>query len=407
MNELQSLLDKLSVISFKFAKLNEEEQFNIFPLLRNVSDEVNLHSQMLYALLKPNGSHGQGTKFLKEFVNVLEVDFTVTESTQIHKEYKNIDLLIKDKKSAIVIENKIWAEDQDRQLERYYVLIKGEGYEHIHLIYLTLDGHQPSELSLGSLPLDDVKLISYHGEINPWLEECIQLSSRNPALRETLIQYQKVIHQLTGNTMSDEQKMEVVELLSQNDNMLQAKLIADNWVHVKWHTEWDFWTDLEKLVTTKFKVLEHQKYSEENLSSVYHWSRGKNPWYGLMFKIGELLDTNVCLFIERGTNELYFGITMLLKGDRLITNDKIFDEYDKFLREHLIDAEERESQWLAWYYLSPYINFNAFSDENTLMLANKKHREKYLQDNWKEILKFIDVAQDGIVSLGGKKESID
>lgn len=34
---------------------------------------------------------------------------------------KNIDLLLTNNKKAIIIENKIWAKDQEAQLERYYV----------------------------------------------------------------------------------------------------------------------------------------------------------------------------------------------------------------------------------------------------------------------------------------------
>ena len=139
-------------------------------------------------------------------------------------------------RQAIVIENKIWAEDQDRQLERYHEVMIGEDYQDINIIYLTLDGKEPDAESLGKLKLDeDVRLISYSYDIYKWIEHCIEISSRNPSLREPLIQYQKIINELTGKTMSDDRSKEVIELLSENDNIIKAQLIEKNWVHVRKH----------------------------------------------------------------------------------------------------------------------------------------------------------------------------
>ena len=54
-----------------------------------------------------------------------------------------IDIVIKLKETVIVIENKIYAPDQDNQLIRY----KNE-YPFSKLYYLTLDGHFPHDKSI-------------------------------------------------------------------------------------------------------------------------------------------------------------------------------------------------------------------------------------------------------------------
>ncbi|MEO1049239.1 MAG: PD-(D/E)XK nuclease family protein, partial [Bacteroidota bacterium] len=301
---IHNLLDKLEILDFKYEKIKEKESFNIFSLLRNYSDEVNLHSKFISELLDIKGSHAQGSKFSQAFIEKFQISFDF-EQYSTFTEYKNIDILLNNRKQAVVIENKIWAEDQDRQLERYHEIMKNEGYQEIIIIYLTLDGKEPDQKSLGKLKLDkDVHLISYSYDVYNWIERCIEISSRNPTLRETLIQYQTIIKELTGKTMKDDQTQEVIDLLSENDNILKAQLIAKNWVHVKWHTEFKFWNDFLDIISSEYEVLPVQRFSSENLDSVIHKIRNRNPWYGIMFKIGEFNDADVCLFIERSFAEL-------------------------------------------------------------------------------------------------------
>ena len=74
-------------------------------------------------------------------------------------------------KKAIAIENKINAKDRDKQLWRYYNTLKEQNYLHrnIHLIYLTLDGRDPSPYSIGDLDPEKITTASYK-QLIPWLE---------------------------------------------------------------------------------------------------------------------------------------------------------------------------------------------------------------------------------------------
>jgi hypothetical protein len=125
------------------------EHFNIFQILRVGHLEVKTHSPILGELLNPKGRHGQGAAFLRLFLARFEVREFDTETATVKLEYHvgqiteksggRIDIVVKDSKgAAIVIENKIYAGDQDNQMMRYR-----EVYPHAELFYLTLDGREP------------------------------------------------------------------------------------------------------------------------------------------------------------------------------------------------------------------------------------------------------------------------
>jgi len=217
--EIKIFFDKIDLINFKYVEILNAQQydFNIFSILRNDRDEVNLHSKFLYEILNPKGCHQKGDIFLRLFLSIVDLpEFTMTESIAIKREYQGIDILIKNRDQAIIIENKIDAEDQDRQLERYYNIIEREGFNYVKIIYLSLYGDEPSGKSIGKLKEredDLIKLLSYKEDIDAWLDECSKEATSFPILRETLFQYQILIQKLTGKYHSKGYMMEIKELL--------------------------------------------------------------------------------------------------------------------------------------------------------------------------------------------------
>lgn len=242
LKEIANLLDQIRILSNKKREFNEErlirgEYFNIFQDLGLISDEVHLHSSIIATLLNTKGSHGQKDKYLKAFVEMLcnidkntPIDFLNTKnemvSVQIEKtigpltEEKGgrIDLYITDTKHRIIIENKIYANDQYRQMKRYwnYGIQKGDK-DSFRLIYLTLYGSSPSEESLGGLNNNQYICISYKHDIVRWLERCLELSAEQPLVRETIIQYINTIKILTNSNM--DKNDEVLQVLSKLDNL--------------------------------------------------------------------------------------------------------------------------------------------------------------------------------------------
>ena len=138
-------------------------EFNIFTAINIINDEAK-HSNFLSWLLTPSENHGMGDYFLKAFIlrcvanstvaieklSVIDVDSWELGDSEILREWRNIDILIKSEnnKFVCVIENKVRSHEHGDQLTRYKELIRKEfpGYISI-FIYLTIEGEHPSEKS--------------------------------------------------------------------------------------------------------------------------------------------------------------------------------------------------------------------------------------------------------------------
>lgn len=204
-------------------KIRGFNDYNIFSTLHKDSDEVNLHSRFIHSLLDPSGKHNQGTIFLDLFMRSCSLDeFKIDiNNTKVTREDHNIDILISDEVNSkyIIIENKIYAEDQKEQIQNYIKYIYDELDEKadIYVLYLTLYGEKPSSASLGKFKLDDnylkngkqqvkFKSISYKNDILKWLNEC-RVEMQNLLKFDLIIsQYIDVIKSLIGtykNSISD------------------------------------------------------------------------------------------------------------------------------------------------------------------------------------------------------------
>jgi len=396
LKELQLLLKNIELIDNKYKILRDADAFNIFTVLRYGRDEVNLHSQFIGHLLDPKESHKKGNEFLKAFLKICRIENFNTDNVKISKEEGKIDLLIKNDSQAIIIENKIDALDQDKQLEKYYDKTPNT----IKVIYLTLDGRPPSDSSLGNKKDEIEKILlclSYENDISNWMDKCIKISALNPPLRETLLQYKKLIGELTGNTMSINERIELRDFLAKGDNALNAQIIVGNWNHVKWHTEWDFWYYFEKIIVKDgFKVLEENKYSEDSLNRFIHNSGRRGSNYGLMIEGGKIENKPFNFMIEKSFEQVgtIIGVTGKFENQNMLENEKYkalkkeVDEFGLLVNYHPI--------WIGFKQLEPKINFESFSDETTLRLVNKDFREKYINDRWAEIKPFIEACQKAL-----------
>ncbi|MCB9189559.1 MAG: PD-(D/E)XK nuclease family protein [Flavobacteriales bacterium] len=251
---LDDLLNEVSAIVSKYDKQIEEsgERFNIFNILGVSSNEVKLHSRLLAELLSPKGSHGMGDKFLKFFLEALPknegAEFTQTQGAIVEIEKwlgtidneidkgGYIDLLIRfPDKNEIIIENKIYAGDQEGQLRRYY------NYNpKAKLIYLTLDGKEASDFSTKNThyPYEGENVpylsLSYMSDVKSWLEKCIMITNDRPIVRETIKQYIYVINHLSGQATNIEMEKEIIkEIVTSGDKVKTALAISESIHEVK------------------------------------------------------------------------------------------------------------------------------------------------------------------------------
>lgn len=385
--ELQQLLYKVDIIRLRQQLRPASDRFNIFSILRQESDEVNLHSRFLHELLNPKGSHGLGPKFLHLFATVCE-NFPVLndENVQVLREHANIDILIQDNQHAVVIENKIYAGDQHEQLKRYHEYT-AKAYRKPTLFYLTLDGKAPSDWSTAGLDAP-VHLISYAGEIDQWLTACIKESAAVPSVRETLIQYQNLVHQLTGNDMNELEKTDVLSLMAQDDNAERAMIIARNWNHVRWHTEWEFWKLLLLAAESEFDVSSEERFSEHAIHLLVHGGQHKRYDYGLRFKIGAIFGIDLIFKIGRGdwNDPMYYGLYNP-QGFSIETNNAA-SHLAMTTSMQQLDVIQDEN-WLGYKYAETGIDFEHFDNPITLQLANTDKRQVIVQKLWQEVQAFI------------------
>jgi len=191
-------------------KRKEGEFFNVFNTIGLRTEEVRLHSAFIAELLNPKGSHGLSHSFLQAFWEVIEIsdgyiNYSQCEQNDIVErvigpvndmgtEGGRIDIIIEDGNHAVIIENKIYASDQKNQMLRYNNYAKKEFPNGYKLVYLSLDGHEPDDCSLGK---DEYKVISYEKEIVEWLEKCYSISDSKPLVQSVIKQYCELVKQIT------------------------------------------------------------------------------------------------------------------------------------------------------------------------------------------------------------------
>lgn len=236
--QIEQLLSKTKVIIKHQREIErlKGENFNVFSILKMESRENETHSAFIKELLNPIGSHLKGSLFLKLFLNEID-DSSIDEKgasveaehfcgkrNDIDKEGGRIDIYIWDKKgNSISIENKIYAGDQNAQIERYCQYRKGKN----KVYYLTLYGEEPSDESKGKLiDGEDYYCISYKNVIQDWLSACIKEAADEPILRESIKQYLILIKKLTATMDSDKQN-ELISLMLRNSE--EAEYISANY----------------------------------------------------------------------------------------------------------------------------------------------------------------------------------
>lgn len=239
MESLQTLLDEVRLIVNRNRIEREEkrkrgELFNIFNVLDLRTNEVRTHSAFIAELLNPDGNHGLGDRFLQAFLGsvpelkewhfdtqkaVVTVEDasagTINEETS---EGGRMDITIRshDRSQIIILENKIYAGDQPKQLVRYANYAKR--FKESAIIYLTLYRQEASEASCVDDAGNRVPYIpiGYNDEILTWLGRCQQIAVQHPIIRETILQYINLIKELTHQMENDKNKQALLEAMTRN-----------------------------------------------------------------------------------------------------------------------------------------------------------------------------------------------
>lgn len=260
------------------------EYYNIFEVLNLSTDEVRLHSSFIADLLNPKGKHGLGVKPLDSFLKILGLDFDdeTLVNCNVKREYVigpisadqmsggNIDILLTMGDYLIIIENKIYAGDQRRQLKRYHNFAKS--HPHHALVYLTLGGDRPSGSSADELTDGkDYKCISYRKDMAGWIEQCLSMAVSKPLVRETLQQYLFIIKTLTDTIMEEEDKSKLFALMDKYPDVVLA-IRKEDWSYRKYL--------VSTYVTEPFKEWCSQRKYDCHIGFEFE-NQDKGVWFGL------------------------------------------------------------------------------------------------------------------------------
>lgn len=247
LKNITKLLEELTPLAKEIEERKEKASdigFNVFQIASDTYYRENFHSYVLYNLLNPE-YHAEGELFLELFIDCLnecgtfEIAKSDFQNPVVERESDRVDIRIRDKVSgkSILIENKINdAQDQYRQIPRYYNIEEKADFEVQCVVYLTLlEGKVVSTLDWTD---DEIKTIiprtiylpavsTKKGSlVNNWLEQCIQASNHED-VPATLRQYKKIIIYLSKEKIDQNLLEEFYQHTQDNEKFQTAVQIRE------------------------------------------------------------------------------------------------------------------------------------------------------------------------------------
>ena len=281
---------------YKNSVEKSENSFNIFKILQIENDEVRLHSRILKSFIELNISGfinsiptNYWNKIRKPTDGFLRVKLEVPCSSLLEETNDGrIDIIVEFESLLIIIENKIYASDQNQQLVKYHEYGKRSGKDFL-LLYLTPTGKEPTNASIfhansiEGLQPGEYQLISYKKEILNWLETFSkELESKNEfkGIHEITRQYIQTLKNICL-IMTAEQKERLQQLLENHEilnHVHQLKYDIET-IENKIH---DFWRIVSENISIEFEAGKHAKidFREGSIMiDLFNQERGKFNCY--------------------------------------------------------------------------------------------------------------------------------
>ena len=354
---------------------------NIFEILKISKTEIR-HSNFLYWLLNPRGSHGLGDVFLKRIlreifssekvidIDQIEVNKLDLSEIQIRREWKNIDLLLIFDDIVICIENKIFSKEHSNQLKRYKEIVNSEfPNKRQSFVFLTPFGI-PSENE------SDVYVFLSYQSIVDSLDRIINIydDSIINSVKNYLIDYSTILkREIMGNDSLSKLSVRIYENHKEILDFIYDKK-PDQYDNVRFLI-------MDLLKSNGFLIgSETKKYVRFTTPKIkeltYHNKSIKNNW-----KFGETF-----LFefeLRPNTNKISFRC-VISPSDPEYNREELL----KYLLE--IDGTKKPSgkMWLCSYSSLHKLNFDSFND-----LSEKKFKSK-LERIINTVIPMVKVFED-------------
>ncbi len=349
------------------------EKPNLLTLLFAAHDEVRLHTPLLGWLLDPKGDHGLGKEPLSRFLSMLEIDGAGADHAQVWRErsfpeHGRVDLMIRLPGCCLVIENKLYAADQEAQLWRYQQVLVAEVVPPVtsHLFYLTLDGCEPSPISVsapsgsGDMPgleAGSYQCISYETEIHSWLTGLLEWTcakQKTGRIQHILTQYNEVLMEAIGMHSREEALSELNSsglmdhvAANQGDVTTLAKLIRSVFfLHARL---------LEELIEGVHEALEKEprlervkspeRWSELDWGIYEGWARGRTPSGYRFYRMHGVRDRkleNLHLVVGLDASDRFWvGLGRFEEGKHA----EVPADHNRFVD---IEGATHNNWWLSW-----------------------------------------------------------
>jgi len=401
-------IESINSIFNKYRQLVKQsgENYNIFKVLNVESNEVRLHSAFLADLLNPKGSHGFDSLFLRLFVTELNINNFDCQSVNVKVEQYigkvsdisggRIDIDIRDNNGYhIIIENKIYARDQENQLIRYFNY--GENRcKNFKLFYLTLEGDMPDEEISCSDSKNGIKLeegvdyfiLSYRNDIKNWLEVCREKATNKPLLREGISHYINLIKHMTNQSLNTNMNEEVKKVLLKPDSVRNLANLKECILQVQIELQTQFWKTLINRLKSEGYDVSEKNISEKHINE-YYTSSKNNKYYGIeiRFATNDIFSFRYGIRIDQN---IYGGFT-LREGVEKKNKINLKTEYKKYADTvKRIDANyENNDYWLGWKVMQPRLNFRNINEETCKNLSNLEETILNMVQNITDEIKFF------------------
>ncbi|MEQ8624627.1 MAG: PD-(D/E)XK nuclease family protein [Vicingaceae bacterium] len=355
------------------------EDFNVYSLLGLEHAENQTHSNFLAELLNPLGTHRMGNIFLQLFLDRIGLDELIAEGAFVtiekhigavdlnKKTGGRIDIHIEDKNgNSLSIENKIYAGDQQSQLERYVNYKKNQN----SVFYLTLEGSDASLESKGSLIAgEEYQLISYKDDILDWLVDCQKEAVEIERIRSGIGHYIQLIRKLTNQSTNyhmDEKLKNIIR-----NNYHEVRYLADQIEEVEKEQVIQLMEEVVPLLKDKLSDQWHVELDDFN----------KN-YHGLSVKYKTLLTEPYIPFIRvEGQSKMWSQHSIIGMPKKKEENPNM-DSYFKMHPQEwafFSDSFKANHWWIVYKY---FLGWNHKDEREKLFIEQeRKNNIDYIIDN--------------------------
>lgn len=450
---MENFIEQLVEENLKFEKDSENglSDINIFEAL-DLEEKENYHSKFIAYLIDTNKGHYQkifAEKFLKKLeksiknANFKDLNTEDIKSVEIEfciKDNRRIDILISlSNQRYIIIENKIYAKDQENQLKDYisYITEKAKSNDNIITIYLHQDENaSPSKSSLGDFKIEENFVKNKKGEsvshyfkmdykwIKEWICECVKAyesklnenSNFNSSIKNiifTLNQYKNILEWYITNEYNE--RNDVLDYILQDDksglnltkaqklknamilhrysknktefknineeNYKKAKeIVRKNWDNICKHIMKEFFDNFEKETKIEKDMILLGNRTDESLVNC-----GIFAFYPKAYESKNLYPCIYLYFLKSKYDT--FGLTFEIGSD---DENNESEKYEKCLKLFKNINEENVRKYEGHYYCDKLINDKKLEGEYAFIYWLIENYDNYKDEFVKILNKFLN-----------------